>query len=204
MRRWLFPSSSILKSHARKRVPLFRALRSHPLKPLRPSLLLSRRSQPQLFPAPPRLEEPREEERRAIPRVVLPSVESAKTAPLPEREIVPSALPQPGELVDLAEVPMERATAPSPDVQTELHDVSPEAAPVTVLEPLVREAPIDPLLALQLETEFSETLDEHRASRSLLMRAIGMLLLLTLIAAGRGLPSPSWPRAHLAGANHCR
>jgi hypothetical protein len=77
---------------------------------------------------------------------------------------------------------MESATAPSPEVQSELHDVSPEAAPVTVLEPLVAEAAIDPLLALGLETEFSETLDEHRASRSLLMRVIGMLLVLTLIA----------------------
>ncbi len=137
-----------------------------------------------VIPAAPRLEEPREEGRRALPRVVLPSVESAKAAPLPEREIVPSALPQPGELADLAEVPMESATAPSPDVQTELHDVSPEAAPATVLEPLVTEALIDPLLALQLETEFSETLDEHRESRSLLMRAIGVMLLLAVIAAG--------------------
>jgi PilZ domain len=134
-----------------------------------------------VIPTPPRLEEPRAEERRALPRVVLPSVESPKTPPLPEPEIAPSALPQPAELVDRAEVPMESATAPSPEVQTELHDVSPERAPVTVLEPLVRELAIDPLLALQLETEFSETLDEHRASRSLVMRAIGIMLGLTLI-----------------------
>ena len=135
-----------------------------------------------VVPVPPRLEEPREEGRRALPRVVLPSAESAKSATLPEREIAPSALPQPAKLVELAEVPMESATAPSPEVQTELHDVSPEAAPVTVLEPLVTEAAIDPLFVLGLETEFSETLDEHRASRSLLMRVIGMLLVLTLIA----------------------
>jgi hypothetical protein len=67
-------------------------------------------------------------------------------------------------------------------VQTKLHDVSPERSPVVALEPLATEAAIDPLLALQLETEFSETLDEHRASRSLLMRVIGMMLVLTLIA----------------------
>jgi hypothetical protein len=137
-----------------------------------------------VIPGPPELEELREEGRRALPRLMLPTAEGAETAPSPEREIVRNALPQPAELVDLAEIPMESAAAPSPDVQTELHDVSPEAAPVTVLEPLVTEAPIDPLLALQLETEFSETLDEHRASRSLLMRAIGVMLLLALIAAG--------------------
>jgi hypothetical protein len=136
-----------------------------------------------VIPVPPRLEEPREEGRRALPRLVLPSVESAKTSPLPEPEIAPSPLPQHEELVDLAEVPMESATAPSPEVQTELHDVSPERSPVAALEPLVTEAAIDPLLALELETEFSETLDEHRASRSLLMRVIGMMLVLTLIAA---------------------
>jgi len=135
-----------------------------------------------VIPAPPRLEEPREEGRRALPRVVLPSVESAKTAPLPEPEIALNPLPQPEELVDLAEAPMESATAPSPEVQTKLHDVSPERSPVVALEPLATEAAIDPLLALQLETEFSETLDEHRASRSLLMRVIGMMLVLTLIA----------------------
>ena len=134
-----------------------------------------------LIPAPPRLEEPREEERRALPRVVLPSVESAKTPPLPEPEIAPSVLPQPAELVDLAEVQMESATAPSPELQSELHDVSPETARVAVLEPFVTEAAIDPLLALQLETEFSETFDEHRASRSLVMRVIGIMLVLTLI-----------------------
>ena len=135
-----------------------------------------------VIPVPPRLEEPREEGRRALPRVVLPSVESAKTATLPEPEIAPSALPQPADPVDLAEVPMESATALSPEVQTELDDVSPERVPVAALEPLVTEAAIDPLLGLDLETEFSETLDEHRASRSLLMRAIGMMLLLALIA----------------------
>ncbi|MGB8494689.1 MAG: PilZ domain-containing protein [Candidatus Acidiferrum sp.] len=135
-----------------------------------------------VIPAPPRLEEPREEGGRALPRLVLPSVESAETAPLPEPEIAPSALLQPAELVDFAEVPMESATAPSPEVQTELRDISPETAPVAALEPLVTEAAIDPLLALGLEIEFSGTLDERRASRSLLMRVIGMMLVLTLIA----------------------
>jgi hypothetical protein len=133
------------------------------------------------IPAPSRLEEPREEGGRALPCVVLPSVESAKTAPLPEPEIAPSPLPQPEELVELAEVPMESVTAPGPEVQAELHEVSPERSPVATLEPLVTEAVIDPLLGLELETEFSETLDEHRARRSLLMRVIGMLLVLTLI-----------------------
>ncbi|MFI5097772.1 MAG: PilZ domain-containing protein [Candidatus Acidiferrales bacterium] len=136
-----------------------------------------------VIPVPPRLEEPSAEGRRALPRVVLPSVESDKTTTLPEPEIAPSALPQPADLFDLAEVPMESATAPSPEVQTELHDVSPEMSPVAALEPLVTGAAIDPLLGLDLETEFSETLDEHRASRLLLMRAIGVMLLLVLIAA---------------------
>jgi hypothetical protein len=136
-----------------------------------------------VIPVPPRLEEPSAEGRRALPRVVLPSVESDKTTTLPEPEIAPSALPQPADLFDLTEVPMESATAPSPEVQTELHDVSPEMSPVAALEPLVTGAGIDPLLGLDLETEFSETLDEHRASRLLLMRAIGVMLLLVLIAA---------------------
>ena len=135
-----------------------------------------------VIPAPPRLEEPREEGRRALPRVVLPSVESAKTSPLPEPEIAPVPYLSPRSWLTSQKFQWTSATAPSPEVQTELHDVSPERSAVAALEPLVTEAAIDPLLALQLETEFSETLDERRASRSLLMRVIGMMLVLTLIA----------------------
>jgi len=135
-----------------------------------------------VIPVPPRLEEPREEGRRALPRLVLPSVEGTETAPSPLPDTAAIAQPQPAEIAELAAAPTTSDTPPDPAAQTELHDVSLERSPVAALEPLVTEAAIDPLLALQLETEFSETLDEHWASRSLLMRVIGMMLVLTLIA----------------------
>jgi hypothetical protein len=138
-------------------------------------------SSPAANPVPPAVEEPHEERRQALPRVMLPSVEAAKTAPLPEPAMSPIAIPESAEVAELAETPTERISAPSSERQTELHAISGETFPAAALEPLVTEAAIDPLLGLELETEFSETLDEHRASRSLLMRVIGMIVLLTLV-----------------------
>jgi hypothetical protein len=138
---------------------------------------------PKVIPEPPRHEEPGGETRYALPRVVLPSVEAAETSLSAEPEIAPIAIPQPAGITDLAEAPTGSATAPSPEMQTELYDISPERSPVSALEPLLTEAAIEPLPELQPESEFSERVDEHAASRSLLTRAIGMVLLLTLIAS---------------------
>jgi hypothetical protein len=68
-------------------------------------------------------------------------------------------------------------------MQTELYDISPETFPVAALEPLPTETVIEPLPELQWESEFSEAVDSRVASRILLTRAIGMMLLLTLIAS---------------------
>ena len=133
------------------------------------------------IPVPPRVEQPQEESRFTLPRVALPSVESPKAAPSPELEIARVAISEPAEVAELRVTPTESATAPSPESQTELHAISGETFPAAALEPLVTEPAIDPLLALELETEFSETLDEHRASRSVLMSVIGMIVLLTLV-----------------------
>jgi hypothetical protein len=133
------------------------------------------------IPGPPRLGGPREETRYALPRVVLPSVEGAETSLSSEPDVVPIAVPQPAGITDLAEAPQKSATAPHPETQTELHDISPESDRVAVLVPLPTESLIEPLPELQPENEFSETVAEHSANRSLLMRAIDMMLLLTLI-----------------------
>jgi hypothetical protein len=135
-------------------------------------------------PEPSTLETLREEGRRALPRVVLPSVEGAKTAPLPEPDIAAIALPQLAEISELTETPTESATPPDPIAQAGLHDISPETAPVAVLEPPATESLIEPLPELQPEIEYNEGVDSHPASRSPLTRAIGMMLLLALIAAG--------------------
>jgi hypothetical protein len=71
-------------------------------------------------------------------------------------------------------------------MQTELHDILPETARATVLDPLPTESVIEPLPGLQPQTEFNETVDEYSVRHSLLMRVIGMMLLLTLIAGGVG------------------
>ena len=141
-------------------------------------------SVPAPIPVPPPVAQPPEEARFTLPRVALPSVEPPKAAPFSEPEIAHVAIPESVGIADLAEAPTGSATAPSPEMQTELHDILPETARATVLEPLPTESVIEPLPELQSETECSETIDEHSVSRSLLMRAIGMMLLLTLIAGG--------------------
>jgi hypothetical protein len=138
-------------------------------------------SLPAGIPVPPPVEQAREEAGFTLPRIALPSVEPPKAAPSSEPEVARVVISEPAEVAELRITPTESGTAPSPETQTELHAISGETFPAAVLEPLVREAAIDPLLGLELETEFSETLDEHRASRSLLMRVIGMIVLLTLV-----------------------
>ena len=138
-------------------------------------------SLPAGIPVPPPVEQAREEARFTLPRIALPLVEPPKAAPSSEPEVARVVISEPAEVAELRETPTESATAPSPETQAGLHAISGETFPAAALEPLVTEAAIDPLLGLELETEFSETLDEHRASRSLLMRVIGMIVLVTLV-----------------------
>ena len=137
-----------------------------------------------VIPAPPRLEEPREEGRRTLPRLVLPSVEGAKTAPSPLPDTAAIAQPQPAEIAELAAAPTTSVTPLDPAAPTELHDIRPETAPVAAPEPLPTKSVIEPRPESQPETEFSEKVDEHSVRRSLLMRTIGMMFLLVLIAGG--------------------
>ena len=141
-------------------------------------------SVPAPIPVPPPVEQPPEEARFTLPRAALPSVEPPKAASLSEPKIAHVAISEPVGIAELAKAPTGSATVPSPEMQTELHDILPETARATVLKPLPTESVIEPLPELQLETEFSETVDEHSLNRSLLMRAIGLMLLLTLIAGG--------------------
>src|SRR5208337_3808633 len=130
---------------------------------------------------PPPVERSREEARFTLPRIALPLVEPPKAAPSSEPEVARVVISEPAEVAELRVTPTESATAPSRETQSELHAISGETFPAAALEPLVTEAAIDPLLGLELETEFSETLDERRASHLLLRRVIGMIVLLTLV-----------------------
>ena len=151
------------------------------LEPARAAPSSEAESPPAAIPVPPPVEHAREEARIALPRIALPLVEPPRAAPSSEPEVARVVISEPAEVAELRVTPTESATAPSPKTQTEFHAISGETFPAAALEPLVMEAAIDPLLGLQLETDFSETLDEHRASRSLLMRVIGMIVLLTLV-----------------------
>lgn len=112
-------------------------------------------------PEPPALETPRDETRQAIPRPVLRAVEGAETSLSAEPDV-----------------------APSPDMQTELCDVTAERPPVAALEPLPRETAIEPLPALLPETDFNEMAAANPPGRFRVVRAIVMVLLLILIASG--------------------
>ncbi len=138
-------------------------------------------SLPAAIPVPPPVEQAREEARFTLPRIALPVVEPPRAAPSSEPEVARVVISEPAKVAELRVTPTKSATAPSPETQTELHAISGETFPAAALERLVTEAAIDPLLGLELETEFSETLDEYRVSRSLLRRVIGMTVLLTLV-----------------------
>src|SRR5208337_790268 len=138
-------------------------------------------SSPAAIPVPPPVEQSREEARFTLPRIALPLVEPPKAASSSEPEVARVVISEPAEVAELRVTPTESATAPSRETQSELHAISGETFPAAALEPLVTEAAIDPLLGLELETEFSETLDERRASHLLLRRVIGMIVLLTLV-----------------------
>jgi len=94
----------------------------------------------------------------------------------------PIAIPESAEVAELAETPTEHIRAPSSEMQTELDDILQETARVAGIEPLPAESALEPLPELQVESEFSETADERLISRFTVSRAIGIMLLLTLIA----------------------
>ncbi len=135
-------------------------------------------------PEPPALETPRDETRQAIPRAVLPAVEGAENSLSAEPNVAPIGQAQPTWITDLAEDLKGKASAPSPDMHTELCDVTAERPPVAALEPLPTETAIEPLPALLPETDFNEMASVHPPGRFRVVRAIGMMLLLILIASG--------------------
>jgi hypothetical protein len=108
-------------------------------------------------------EQQQEEARFTLPRISLASVGSAESA-------------------ELTEVPVESVAAPSPEPQSEPRDVSGEAAPVGVVEPLPAESTPEPLAEVETESEFGERIEEPRWARFTLTKAIGMMVLLVLIA----------------------
>src|SRR5208337_508663 len=103
----------------------------------------------------------------------------------PEPEVPAIAVPEPSTFEPLheeARSTLAHAAPPDPMAQTALGDNSPERFMVAALEPLPTEAAVEPLPELQPGIGYSEGVDSHPASRSLLPRVIGMLLLLALIA----------------------
>ena len=152
-------------------------------------------------------EERRVEVHSSLPRIALPSVKPTEAAPAVEPEIARVAIPEPtlpeeqGEearstlprislasvgsatMADFAETPAESVASPAAETQTELQEDSPETAPVAVLEALAAESALEPLPELQPGSEFSGTMDARLASRFTLSRAIGIMLLLTLMAS---------------------
>ncbi len=135
-------------------------------------------------PKPSALETPRDETRQAIPRAVLPAVEGVETLLSAEPDVAPIGQPQPAWITDLAEDLKGKASAPSPDMQAEPYDVTAERSPVAALEPLPTEAAIEPLPALLPETDFNKMAAVYPPGRFRVVRAIGMILLLILIASG--------------------
>jgi|SRR5271157_4616743 len=154
--------------------------------------------------APP--EERREEVHSGLPRIALPTVKAPEAAPEVVTEKSSVAIPaaalreeQQEEArftlprislaslgsaasTELAETPAGSVAVPSLETQSELRDVSGEMAPAGVLEPLPAESRLEPLPELEAETEFSERVEEPLWKRFTLMRAIGIMVLLTLIA----------------------
>lgn len=108
-------------------------------------------------------EERQEEARFTLPRISLEAVGSAESA-------------------ELTEVPVESVAAPSPEPQSEPQDVSGEALPVGVVEPLPAESTLEPQPEVEAESEFGERIEEPRRARFTLAKAIGIMVLLVLIA----------------------
>jgi len=135
-------------------------------------------------PEPSALETPRAEERSSLPSATLPCVEEAETSHSSEPDVAPIARPQPAWITDLAEDLKGNAPVPSPEIQSELHDISPEKSPDAALEPLPTEAAIVPLPALLPETEVNKLAAVYPTGRFGVVRAIGLMLLLILVAGG--------------------
>lgn len=154
--------------------------------------------------APP--EERREEVHSSLPRIALPSVKPAEEAPevvtekssvaVPEATLreekqeearftlprISLASVEPAGSAELAEVLVESVAAPSPEPQSEPRDVRAETAPVGVVEPLPAESSLEPQPELDADSEFSERVEEPLGERFTLAKAIGIMVLLALIA----------------------
>jgi len=109
-------------------------------------------------------EEQQEETRFTLPRISLASVGSAAGS-------------------ELTEAAVENVVAPSLEIPSESREVSGETEPVEVLEPLPIESRLEPLPELGAESEFSERVEEPLWRRFTLTRAIGIMVVLTLIAS---------------------
>ncbi len=109
-------------------------------------------------------EEQQEESRFTLPRISLASVGSAAGN-------------------DLTEVPVENVVGPSLEIPSESREASVEAARVEGLEPLPIESRLEPLPELGAESECSERVEEPLSRRFTLTRAIGIMVVLTLIAS---------------------
>ncbi len=151
-------------------------------------------------------EERREEVHISLPRMAIPSVKPAEAVPEVVTEKSSIAVPE-GTLreeqeeetrftlplvslgsvgsetdAEVKEVPAESVVAPNLEVESGLQDVSEKAAPVAMLEPLPAESRLEPLPELADGAEFSERIEEPLWGRFTLTRAIGIMVVLTLIA----------------------
>ncbi len=107
--------------------------------------------------------EEQEEKRFTLPRVSLASVGSAART-------------------ELVETPAEIVAEPSVEVQRELPTVPEKMVVEEELEPLPVESRLEPLPELEVESEFSEKIEEPLWKHFTLGRAIGIMVLLTLMA----------------------
>src|SRR5208283_3967222 len=154
--------------------------------------------------APP--DERREEVHSSLPRMTIPTFKPAEAAPEAVTEKSSVAVPEAtlreerqeearftlprisleavgsAESAELTEVPVESVAAPSPEPQSEPQDVSGEALPVGVVEPLPAESTLEPQPEVEAESEFGERIEEPRRARFTLAKAIGIMVLLVLIA----------------------
>jgi hypothetical protein len=115
------------------------------------------------LPAATLHEQQHEETRFTLPRISLVSVGSARSA-------------------ELSEVPAENAAVRSLETQSEPRDISMETAPAGVPEAPAAESKPEPRPDLAKESEFSERVEDPPGKRFTLAKAIGIMVLLVLIA----------------------
>jgi hypothetical protein len=170
----------------------------------------ARPREPEIAPAPvPKVtlpEERREEVHSSLPRIVLPSVKPTEAVPDVVAEKSSVAVPevtlreeqQEDERftlprislasvgsegsAELTDAPAKSVAAPTSEPQSETRDVLQETAQVGVVEPLPAESTLEPQPELDADSEFSERVEEPPGERFTLAKAIGIMVLLVLIA----------------------